>query len=85
MPMIEFAMDGGKIKAIPTAEDYEPSELDVRAAKDAAKERRVLDQRWDARRLAFFRWGLANPNELDMMLDEVECAGILFPFEYEGK
>lgn len=85
MPMVEFAMDGGKFKVLPTDVEYEPSEYDRRAALQAAAERKGLEERWDSRRAAFFNWALKNPNELDMMLDEVECAGILFPFEYEGK
>ena len=83
MPLIEFqAADQGRIKAIPTNQEYVPSELDQAAAMAGVSEIKKLEAGWDKRRARFFEWALQNPKELDMLLDEVDSAGILYGYEY---
>jgi hypothetical protein len=83
MPLIEFQTSSeGKIKARLTDQEYVPSELDQAAAKMGVMEIKNLEAQWDKRRARFFEWALENPKELDMLLDEVDSAGILYGYEY---
>ena len=82
MPLIEFTPTAeGRIRAQVTDQEYVPSELDKAAAEDASKKLKILEAQWDVRRAKFFEWALENPKELDMLLDEVDSAGILYGYE----
>lgn len=75
MPLIEFELDGGRIKATQTSEEFVPTQLDLVVGQHVAAglvtEAQLAVAR-DARRLKFYQWALECPEALDVLLDEID-------------